>query len=663
MTGISATKRPIVAFVGLPSGGKSTMINSLIGERILQSGTCRTTTELNELSNEIIVDDDGYQFIAMDFAGICDSEENDTKFNEMTYAHITRANIICFVSDVNKAFITTHEVNEYNKIKKIVKDIERETGTIYNIAIVLTKCDFDANHKRTANITKNITKNMNTREIVDSDEETDLCDLIDKIRTKMPNDDIILFNAFGRIAHNQNVSPNLQKIVTKSHIVPTKYNTTFSIKKYVDNTDANQEQSYKNKFEENMKSYLITPNATLDKVTTAFYNMCTNNQHAIFEKYIEGDIGEKQYKFIEKILSKKKELYNKYFRKIESYVYHYNVRCINNYPWNNGIMTTQQIDCHNLISKSFEYIEESKQIDIMDSVIFNGGVFCKNMDRVMFLQNCFTQTGGFEKYDFERKFNKFILLCNPNQFTIMYDCLIEFTQKHAFKLRNSIRVPKIEEEFLHTNTMTTCNTCKKEIYGNYDRCNICGWRDKTTCNIDNSYSSYIKTKGIPYSLRITNEDKIETMMNEFFDDWKTIINDKLYILYNKLQILKKIIPCKLTFGVSHSRGGQNEYGSLGGVDVTICDFYQDYMGTMYMGNIYTIHNGNIVQYSSNNGISATANWNQSILGKRIKSSPGFKKIINEFNDKLLGNSVIGCFDESNMSIMFPSEVLYKITDK
>ena len=86
----------IVAFCGLPSSGKSTLINSLIGERLLHSGVCRTTTNVNTLEDEIITDDNGNKFIAIDLPGICDSEENDKKFNEMTEVNITNANLIFF---------------------------------------------------------------------------------------------------------------------------------------------------------------------------------------------------------------------------------------------------------------------------------------------------------------------------------------------------------------------------------------------------------------------------------------------------------------------------------------------------------------------------------------------------------------------------------------
>ena len=50
-----------VAFIGLPSAGKSTIINSLIGKRLLESGVCRTTTEYKELK-EIIEDDNNDKF-------------------------------------------------------------------------------------------------------------------------------------------------------------------------------------------------------------------------------------------------------------------------------------------------------------------------------------------------------------------------------------------------------------------------------------------------------------------------------------------------------------------------------------------------------------------------------------------------------------------------
>ena len=169
----------IVAFCGLPSSGKSTIINSLIGQRILQSDVCRTTLGHTILFQHSIIDDDGCKFIAIDLPGICDSEEKDSdKFNEITKTQIKNATVIFFVSDVHKAFITTHEVTEYNKLKQYLADLQKETGKLYHIAIILSKCDMDEKSKKEKK--DRVTKL--TDQISDSDEDTDLRDLIHEIR-------------------------------------------------------------------------------------------------------------------------------------------------------------------------------------------------------------------------------------------------------------------------------------------------------------------------------------------------------------------------------------------------------------------------------------------------------------------------------------------------
>ena len=84
-----------VAFIGLPSSGKSSIINSLIGKRLLESGICRTTIEY-KLLDDIVEDDNNNKFKVIDLPGICDSEESDTNFNELTNKHIKDANLIIY---------------------------------------------------------------------------------------------------------------------------------------------------------------------------------------------------------------------------------------------------------------------------------------------------------------------------------------------------------------------------------------------------------------------------------------------------------------------------------------------------------------------------------------------------------------------------------------
>ncbi len=85
-----------VGFAGLPSAGKSTMINALAGKRVLESGICRTTTEVCVVgaTNTVgaqkwaptkLESDDGVEFCALDLPGICDAEDQRTK--TATYLH------------------------------------------------------------------------------------------------------------------------------------------------------------------------------------------------------------------------------------------------------------------------------------------------------------------------------------------------------------------------------------------------------------------------------------------------------------------------------------------------------------------------------------------------------------------------------------------------
>ena len=94
----------------------------------------------------------------------------------------------------------------------------------------------------------------NKKEISDSDEDTDLSDLVKKVREKLPDEDIILFNAFGRIKYDNKTSENLKKII--KGISPTNNNISFSIKKYCFQIKERQEISFVDKFNERINLYL-----------------------------------------------------------------------------------------------------------------------------------------------------------------------------------------------------------------------------------------------------------------------------------------------------------------------------------------------------------------------------------------------------------------------
>jgi len=227
-----------VAFIGLSSSGKSSIINSLVGKRLLESGICRTTIEY-KLLDDIIEDDNNNKFKVIDLPGICDSEESDINFNELTNQHIKEANLIIWTSDVNKAFITTHEVNEYNRIKEYIKNLNNESGKLYYLIICLSKCDKDISSKK-IKIKKNRKPN---EEISDEDEDTDINDLINKVNEKFPNEDIIYFNAFGKSYHNKKSSPTLKKFIEKNNI-SSKYNILFNITKYIKDYKIKQDNEY-----------------------------------------------------------------------------------------------------------------------------------------------------------------------------------------------------------------------------------------------------------------------------------------------------------------------------------------------------------------------------------------------------------------------------------
>ncbi len=141
-----------VGFAGLPSSGKSTMVNALAGKRVLESGVCRTTTEICLVGSRNTVgapkwaasalrSDDGVEFCALDLPGMCDAEDTSGSFDAVTHEWAAKCDVVVWVTDARTAFLTTHEARAYAALRRAIQEKADEEGTLYQFAIVLAKYD------------------------------------------------------------------------------------------------------------------------------------------------------------------------------------------------------------------------------------------------------------------------------------------------------------------------------------------------------------------------------------------------------------------------------------------------------------------------------------------------------------------------------------------
>ena len=262
-----------VAFVGLPSSGKSSLINSLFGKRILSTGICRTTTEVRLITDEI-KDDAENKFNVIDLPGICDSEEKDDSFNKLTYEYITTANSIFWCSDVRNAFITSHEVSEFNKLKEYLNKKSYDNNKLYELNIILTKCSeiFDNDDSVIT-----ISEDALDDEIKEEVEETSIKDIYKKTKEKFSGHDIILFNAFGRSYHHPNSTITLKKFVEKIAGIPSKENINFSITDYILNYDSKNINLKETNFSKKMEEYISHDTIKFEEFIDLF-DSCKNKE-------------------------------------------------------------------------------------------------------------------------------------------------------------------------------------------------------------------------------------------------------------------------------------------------------------------------------------------------------------------------------------------------
>ena len=313
------TTRPYkVAFVGLPSSGKSTIINSLVHKRVAETGICRTTTE-QKVVKDLIKDDDGNEFVIIDLPGMCDSEEtSDNKFREMTYTSIAQANLIFWVSDVTKAFITTHEVTEFNKLRDHLSTLGRETSKLYDVAIILSKCgekyDEDTIQWNSDDSDDDEAKNDNSdneKEITTKREDTGISDIIKNVHNKFPTEiKIKIFNAHGRCYHHGNSTGVLKKFVKNLlGSAPSSNNTEFTITDFIKSYDTRSDTYCDTVFVEQFEDFLNSENAKydlqssrlkiinekFDKITGKFAKMSVTKRDIFAKKFCVTNYNKKFY--------------------------------------------------------------------------------------------------------------------------------------------------------------------------------------------------------------------------------------------------------------------------------------------------------------------------------------------------------------------------------
>jgi GTPase SAR1 family protein len=195
-----------VGFAGLPSAGKSTMINALAGKRVLESGICRTTTEVCVVgaTNTVgaqkwaptkLESDDGVEFCALDLPGICDAEDATGSFDAVTREWATKCDVVFWVTDARSAFLTTHETSEYTALRAAIQEKADEDGTLYQFCIVLAKCDVSEGRAATGSVLQFLEGEIRTDR-----EESTIYGNFARVKSMFSETRVAKFSAFARIA-------------------------------------------------------------------------------------------------------------------------------------------------------------------------------------------------------------------------------------------------------------------------------------------------------------------------------------------------------------------------------------------------------------------------------------------------------------------------------
>ena len=228
----------LVGLMGLPSAGKSSMVNALLGMRVRQSGVCRTTKDIFLIGTDArkkelgltparhakhdLASDDGVPYGILDFPGVADAEETNNQFFDACVTWGLKCDVVCWVSDIRTSFMTVHEKAEFERVRDVLQDASVHTGRLFQFCIVLAKYDFDDTTKARSPV------RVEHGEIADPEEETTVTDCLARVQRMFPDTRICKFNAFGRIAHRAGSSEALRALLSRM-APPRDVNTTFEL--------------------------------------------------------------------------------------------------------------------------------------------------------------------------------------------------------------------------------------------------------------------------------------------------------------------------------------------------------------------------------------------------------------------------------------------------
>jgi hypothetical protein len=240
----------------------------------------------------------------------------------------------------------------------------------------------------------------------------------------------------------------------------------------------NNEQINVNQFCEKFNMFLCEK-ISLDKIIIIFNSMDINNQIKYAKNIVENndDINLKYFEFVYSVMKNNDDLYcqNKTLNAEFQIKYYFHI--INNKLTNKYKKLLGEENILIQIYNLFNDLEENKQKEIMNNIIFEDNKYIATDSNIIFIKLFYDKSGGFEKYNFTQNFNKFIQTCTENQFNNMYNIMSFYSKPNS--------IPQIN-----------------------------------------------------YSNILNNDEQIVKFINIYLIDFEKMINDPKYVLYNKLQILK-----------------------------------------------------------------------------------------------------------------------------